>query len=59
MNPTNGSAASTPAVFTLLSAPSFLVNRSYYPKIALSADRLILPMNSQKQAIWVLDNVNR
>jgi hypothetical protein len=35
------------------------LSRTYYPTIAVSPDRLVLPMNSQQSAVWMLDNVER
>jgi hypothetical protein len=37
----------------------FILNRTYYPKIAVGNDELIVPMNSQKMAVWMLDNVDK
>jgi Tol biopolymer transport system component len=37
----------------------FILNRSYYPRMAVGLDKLVLPMNSQKISVWLLDNVDR
>ena len=61
VNSSTGAQTGVPAQVTALpdSPASVLLNRSYYPKIALGAGRLILPMNSQKSTVWMLDNVDR
>lgn len=60
MTPSTGSQDGLPEAVTALPASwGFLVNRSYYPRIALGTGRVILPMNSQKSTVWMLDNVDR
>ena len=60
MTSSTGAQAGVPAVTALPnSSGSFLLNRSYYPRMALGAGRLILPMNSQKATVWMLDSVDR
>jgi Tol biopolymer transport system component len=52
-------ATAPTAVTAFRGAGFFLLNRSYYPRVAVGADRVILPMNSQKMATWMIDNVDR
>jgi serine/threonine protein kinase/Tol biopolymer transport system component len=58
MPSTGGQAGSPTPVTAFNSVSQFLVNRSYYPRMAVAADRLIIPMNSQKATVWLLDNVD-
>jgi Tol biopolymer transport system component len=55
-----GSQIGSPSKVTAFdSARFFLLSRTYYPTIAVGPDRLVLPMNSQQSAVWMLDNVDR
>jgi len=36
----------------------FILNRAYYPRMAVGHDKVVLPMNSQKISVWLLDNVD-
>jgi serine/threonine protein kinase len=60
ISPDTGAPTGAPTEVTHLNSLGFfLLNRSYYPKIDVGSDRMILPMNSQKCAVWMVDNVDR
>lgn len=58
--PSTGAQVGVPTGVNQADGKQFwILARSYYPTIAVGTDRVVLPLNSQQTAVWMLDNVDR